>query len=632
MEAIRTILSPAAIRRLLLAATVLLCGYALLRTAWLTDDAYITYRAVENFVTGFGLRWNPDERVQAFTHALWFFVVSAGRALSGEIYYTVYAISITLSLAAMALVVYRLAATAEAGLFALVAILSSRAVIDYSTSGLENPLTNLLFAAFLIVFDRGHDKPTPRRLGLLVLCSALMLTNRLDSGLLTLPVVFVETWRIRRQAIIPVIAGVLPFAAWEIFSVVYFGFPFPNTVYAKLPPNLTLAEFVPQGVAYLKDSLANDPVTLPIVVAGILVPVAARRWRDLPLAIGLVLSLLFLVRVGGDFMSGRFLNTPCLAAIAVLSRYAVPRSRGLSFVPAAAVLVVGCFTPFPPLLSNGSFDGRSESSAGITDERSYYYQNAGLLRDKNTGKPLVTRREQHVERALARGLYVTSTTAIGYAGYFAGRRLHIVDPVGLADPLIARLPTERPWRIGHFQRPEVRGYSETLLTGTNQIEDPGVAAFYDKIALITRGPIWSPDRWRAILEMNAGSCRYLIDSYSRGYRGFRASAAAGFVPAEAAKDPSPYVNFELGLTLFLAAPSRMTRVSFTLDTVQDYTVVYLLKGRELATATLPVPAGTNGKFAERLQDVPVSAGEVDEIRIVRVGSKMGQLERWRVIG
>ena len=39
--------------------------------AWIGEDAFITFRSVDQFVNGNGLRWNPDERVQAYTHPLW---------------------------------------------------------------------------------------------------------------------------------------------------------------------------------------------------------------------------------------------------------------------------------------------------------------------------------------------------------------------------------------------------------------------------------------------------------------------------------------------------------------------------------------------------------------------------------
>ena len=52
----------------------------LVRTAWLSDDAYITFRTVDNALNGYGLRWNVADRVQSYTHPLWMFVMTAAQA------------------------------------------------------------------------------------------------------------------------------------------------------------------------------------------------------------------------------------------------------------------------------------------------------------------------------------------------------------------------------------------------------------------------------------------------------------------------------------------------------------------------------------------------------------------------
>jgi len=56
---------PAARRLLVLAIAA---GFAAIfvRLAWVSDDAYITLRSVENLATGNGLRWNAVDRVQTF--------------------------------------------------------------------------------------------------------------------------------------------------------------------------------------------------------------------------------------------------------------------------------------------------------------------------------------------------------------------------------------------------------------------------------------------------------------------------------------------------------------------------------------------------------------------------------------
>lgn len=46
------------------------------------------------------------------------------------------------------------------------------------------------------------------------------------------------------------------------------------------------------------------------------------------------------------------------------------------------------------------------------------------------------------------------------------------------------------------------GYAETLATGTNQIQDPELHELYDEIMLITRGPLFSMERLKAVIKIN----------------------------------------------------------------------------------------------------------------------------------
>ena len=80
-----------------------------LRSAWLSDDAYITFRTVDNFINGYGLRWNIVERVQSYTNPLWMFCVSLVYYFSREVYYSVLLLSFAASLVTIALLGFRIA-------------------------------------------------------------------------------------------------------------------------------------------------------------------------------------------------------------------------------------------------------------------------------------------------------------------------------------------------------------------------------------------------------------------------------------------------------------------------------------------------------------------------------------------
>lgn len=126
-----------------LALACALLAAVVVANAWVCDDAYITLRTVDNFVHGFGLRWNPDERVQTFTHPLWLFVLSAAYFVTREPYYTTLALSLAATAVAVWLLVRHVASSVPMAAVAVLAFALSKAFVDYSTSGLENPLTHL---------------------------------------------------------------------------------------------------------------------------------------------------------------------------------------------------------------------------------------------------------------------------------------------------------------------------------------------------------------------------------------------------------------------------------------------------------------------------------------------------------
>jgi arabinofuranosyltransferase len=478
----------------------------LIRTAWMSDDAYITLRTVDNFVNGHGLRWNVVERVQSFTHPLWTLVLAVPYAVTKEAYFTPLVLQMAIALAAVWVIGWRLAADRVSATAAIGVLVFSKAFVEYSTSGLENTLTHLLLALFLWtywVFGRR------RHVGLWLL-AALLMTNRPDTGLLVLPALL-TAWgsaargtRLRDAAI-----GLTPLVAWEIFSVVYYGFPFPNTAYAKLQTGAAPADLFRQGTYYFADGLLQDPVTLAasVVMAGVSLARAPRE--SLPIVLGMVLYYAYILRIGGDFMTGRFFAAPLLCAVALFARLSWTAWPRLLTTAAVAVVAAGTFATTRPPITSGSetfilsaADGMGLS--GIADERSFYYRYTGLLRWTREIPLPHNSEEVRGRQVRAEGPAVVVAGSIGLFGYFAGPDIHIVDVLALADPLLARLPAKPGWRIGHFERELPEGYVPTLETGTNLLADPEVFMLYERLKLVTQAPLWTERRWRAIRTLNLG--------------------------------------------------------------------------------------------------------------------------------
>src|SRR5262249_8034083 len=53
------------------------------RGAWTCDDAFISFRYIDQFEQGHGLVYNPGQRVEGYTHFLWVILLAAAHRLSG---------------------------------------------------------------------------------------------------------------------------------------------------------------------------------------------------------------------------------------------------------------------------------------------------------------------------------------------------------------------------------------------------------------------------------------------------------------------------------------------------------------------------------------------------------------------
>ena len=529
-------------RRVLLVLLVLLYGVVVLRTAWLSDDAYITFRTIENFVHGYGLGYNPYVRVQAYTHPLWMLLLSGvyflayrvmGISFQTELPSVTILLSMLLSILAIILFSVRICRSSLGALVGVAILTLSRAFVDYSTSGLENPLSHVLLVAFFLVYMMDQREPAAgaaKRLQHLSLIAALLATCRMDLGLLVLPVLAVEFLRVenKRKALRAVLIGFAPLIAWELFSVFYYGFPFPNTAYAKLNTSIGAGKLFQQGVYYAFNSLATDPITLFVIAGALAIPLAVRqpmKWRGWPIGLGIVLYLAYVTRIGGDFMSGRFYTGPLFLSVILLADSELHWQKAV--MPMLAIIVgIGLSAAHLTLLSDATYGAEGSASCeptrmdnkGVADERCYYYPITGLLTlSRSHAMPDSAYRQRNWVFG-HQPLEVRVDTAIGFLGYALGPDVHVIDVYALVDPLLARLPVrqDQEWRIGHFERVIPEGYLATLAAGwwqQSRIQDPSLAAYYEKLALVTRGSLLDWHRLIEIWNLNTGRYDYLIERY-----------------------------------------------------------------------------------------------------------------------
>jgi arabinofuranosyltransferase len=599
---------------------IILFFVILVRNAWLSDDAFITLRTVDNFVNGYGLTWNVQERVQAYTHPLWMFLLALPYSFTHEPFFTTIYLSLAVSLAAILVYVFGFDRPWWGTVLGLAALIASKSFIDYTTSGLENPLTYLL----IVVFCSLYFKPgvNLKRFFWLSLIASLAAVNRLDTLLIYLPALLFRFWELpKRRALLVMGLGFLPLAGWLLFSTIYYGFPFPNTAYAKLYLPAGRSEIIAQGLFYLLSTIKLDPLSFVLILMGIAAPVWRRNGRSAALSLGMTLYLFYTLWIGGDFMSGRFLSALVLMAVILITQQDLAKPNPTYFIVLGAIVIYGLFSPFSPVLSDADYGSTTATQApidprGIADERAWYYPKWGLLRSlRNTPALRCNFTANAPSKFEAGEVQVLAIPSVGIYGFCSGRHVYLIDPIGLGDPLMARLPPfyTPSWRIGHLWRKIPKGYVETLRQGKNLIRDEGLAAYYDQLSLIVRGPIWSAERFRTIGRMLLGRYDALIDRqrYTYPYRMEMKISEMGDAKTLGAplKDRDNYKLDIQGLLLDLEGLRHEPMVEISLDPEQNFQVRYLKDGAEVGRQNLRTVFIADSGLAIALLDVPREAVE-----------------------
>ena len=504
---------------------------AMIYTAWVSDDGFITFRSIENWIHGYGPVFNISERVQTFTHPLWFLLQSLFYLLTrlfaspfglNKLFYGNIVISLSLSLITIALFAFKIARSTQMAMVGMLILTFSKAYIDYSTSGLENPLSHILALCFLglFLFD---EKDEPRHVIGLSFLAGLAILNRMDTVLIFFPALILVILQSsnKLKTILSIVIAMLPVVIWELFSVFYYGTPFPNTAIAKLNTGIDQVALLKQGIHYFLNSLRLDTITLVVIMSAMALALFSKNMRRLSVAVGIGLYLCYILSIGGDFMSGRYFSLPLLAAVILLSTFDL---KSLTLLGGSLVIVLAIgLLPFITTIERRPTYGENRENNlvfldkhKIADERRIYAGRTGLLAALKRNSPRVVYSQDDWLYTAEYPREVHVFGPVGINGFRDGPNIHVIDKNGLADPLMARMPLEdtQDWRIGHFHHLIPDGYEETLSSGTNMIRDANIALYYDKLSIVVKSPLWDWNRIIEIWNLNTGKYDDLLENVS----------------------------------------------------------------------------------------------------------------------
>jgi len=189
-------------RLFFLLISFLLATVVFLKNAWVSEDAYINFRSIEQLFAGNGPVWNPHERVQVFTSPLWYALLAFFRLFSSNLFLLTIVISLILLLATLWLL--RLLLKSDEALFISVLLfVASTAFFDFTSSGLENGLAYLLLVLYVTLFlsvaeDHLPEQKGKKKLACLILIAGLIVLTRHDLLILILPSLIYAVWSRRR--------------------------------------------------------------------------------------------------------------------------------------------------------------------------------------------------------------------------------------------------------------------------------------------------------------------------------------------------------------------------------------------------------------------------------------------------
>lgn len=313
-----------------------------LRFGFRMDDAYIVFSYARNWVDGAGLVFNPGERVEGYTCFLWVALSALGIELGFDIeswsrFWCLAASTATVGatwcLASTLLPERRRSAAA----FAAIAIAAYPPLAWWSGSRMET----VLFTCWVTAALAFHARRGAASIGAPLCLAAAALTRPEGWWIAALLCADALQRGPRRSAwrYAAIVAAV--FSPYYVWRCMYYGYPLPNTFYAKVGAT---GDQVWRGLRYLAD-FAQHPSTWWLFGLASMAP-WTRCTRIVPLMV--LVYLLYIVVVGGDvFDHYRFLvpivPALCAAAIAGAVRIADRVASTALGLTVAAGVAVGLF-------------------------------------------------------------------------------------------------------------------------------------------------------------------------------------------------------------------------------------------------------------------------------------------------
>ncbi|MFC1693566.1 tetratricopeptide repeat protein [Candidatus Latescibacterota bacterium] len=448
---------------LLFTVLVVLFVYLCIRVRFIQDDTYITLRYVRNFVDGKGLVFNPGERVEGYTCFLWVMLLSVAAlvhnnieaaAQYGSLFFGVLTLFAVYSLSRIVLkgekspIFGDIMETWLIRYLALLPVLMlvlTNAFTLWTISGMETALFTFLVVSgqYWYMKSRRHKRTCYLAVLLLLLGSltrpeglmvfALVMIHRLyfayNVGSSQRHLAFRNI--VTREIATELAFFIIPYAVYVGFRLYYYGYPLPNTFYAKTGFSIV---YLKMGIEYFL-SFSRAYLLYGVIAAAplsLLLMQKSNRYRISLLVLITGMYVLYVIVIGGDVLLMHRFFLPVLPLIYILW---VAFLKQILTVTTRLVKGTVCVLSLVGIVVGGlavPFINYTMNIAQTEFVRSQEYSLVARMKDQAFW--LKKQEEKRNEN-----LSVACTT-IGSLAYFSG--VPVIDMLGLTDAYISHHPKE----------------------------------------------------------------------------------------------------------------------------------------------------------------------------------------------